>query len=104
MNKNEYHRRREKLFETIGDGVAILPAYDYKTMSNDVHYEFRQQSDFLYFTGFEEPNSVALFEGGNEKNTVYLYPKKIKISKYGMVEDMGLREQSKYLEQMRHFK
>ena len=46
MDKNEYHRRREKLFETIGDGVAILPAYDYKTMSNDVHYEFRQQSDF----------------------------------------------------------
>ena len=42
--------------------------------------------------------------GVKKKNTVYLYPKKTKISKYGMVEDMGLREQSKYLEQMRHFK
>ena len=78
MDKNEYHRRREKLFETIGDGVAILPAYDYKTMSNDVHYEFRQQSDFLYFTGFEEPNSVALFEGGNEKKYSLFVPKKDK--------------------------
>ena len=78
MDKNEYHRRREKLFETIGDGVAILPAYDYKIMSNDVHYEFRQQSDFLYFTGFEEPNSVALFEGGNEKKYSLFVPKKDK--------------------------
>ena len=78
MDKNEYHRRREKLFETIGDGVAILPAYDYKTMSNDVHYEFRQQSDFLYFTGFEEPNSVALFEGGKEKKYSLFVPKKDK--------------------------
>ena len=78
MDKNEYHRRREKLFETIGDGVAILPAYDYKTMSNDVHYEFRQQSDFLYFTGFEEANSVALFEGGNEKKYSLFVPKKDK--------------------------
>ena len=78
MDKNEYHRRREKLFETIGDGVAILPAYDYKIMSNDVHYEFRQQSDFLYFTGFEEPNSVALFEGGKEKKYSLFVPKKDK--------------------------
>lgn len=78
MDKNEYHNRREKLFKTIGDGVAILPAYDYKTMSNDVHYEFRQQSDFLYFTGFEEPNSVALFEGGNEKKYSLFVPKKDK--------------------------
>ena len=78
MDKNEYHRRREKLFETIGDGVAILPAYDYKTMSNDVHYEFRQQSDFLYFTGFEEPNSVALFEGSKEKKYSLFVPKKDK--------------------------
>ena len=78
MDKNEYHRRREKLFETIGDGVAILPAYDYKTMSNDVHYEFRQQSDFLYFTGFEEPNSVAIFEGGHEKKYSLFVPKKDK--------------------------
>ena len=78
MDKNEYHRRREKLFETIGDGVAILPAYDYKIMSNDVHYEFRQQSDFLYFTGFEEPNSVAIFEGGHEKKYSLFVPKKDK--------------------------
>ena len=78
MDKKEYLNRREKLFETIGDGVAILPAYDYKTMSNDVHYEFRQQSDFLYFTGFDEPNSVALFEGGNEKKYTLFVPKKDK--------------------------
>jgi len=78
MDKKEYLNRREKLFETIGDGVAILPAYDYKTMSNDVHYEFRQQSDFLYFTGFDEPNSVALFEGGKEKKYTLFVPKKDK--------------------------
>ena len=78
MDKKEYLNRREKLFETIGDGIAILPAYDYKTMSNDVHYEFRQQSDFLYFTGFDEPNSVALFEGGKEKKYTLFVPKKDK--------------------------
>lgn len=47
-------------------------------MSNDVHYEFRQQSDFLYFTGFPEPDSIALIEVGETTKYTLFVPKRDK--------------------------
>ena len=40
--------------------VAIIPSAREATRSNDTNYRFRQNSDFLYLTGFEEPESVAV--------------------------------------------
>src|SRR5204863_9924874 len=40
--------------------VAIIPAAHDTTRSNDTHYRFRQDSDFFYLTGFEEPDAVAV--------------------------------------------
>jgi Xaa-Pro aminopeptidase len=53
------------------DGIAILPAAPIKTRSRDVEYRFRQDSDFYYLTGFEEPDSVAVLAPGR-KNGEYL--------------------------------
>jgi len=40
--------------------VAIIPGAHDTTRSNDTHYRFRQDSDFFYLTGFEEPDSLAV--------------------------------------------
>jgi len=44
------------------NSVAIIPAAREATRSNDTHYRFRQDSDFFYLTGFEEPEAIAVIK------------------------------------------
>jgi Xaa-Pro aminopeptidase len=46
------------------NSVAIIPAAREATRSNDTHYRFRQDSDFFYLTGFEEPEAIAVVKPG----------------------------------------
>jgi Xaa-Pro aminopeptidase len=46
------------------DSVAIIPAAREATRSNDTNYRFRQDSDFFYLTGFEEPEAIAVIKPG----------------------------------------
>lgn len=65
MDHEEFFKRRAKLLNAIGnDGAAILFAADECVRSGDVHYPFRQESDFFYFTGFNEPEAVAVLLPG----------------------------------------
>ncbi|HEV7395916.1 MAG TPA: Xaa-Pro aminopeptidase, partial [Pyrinomonadaceae bacterium] len=44
--------------------------------SNDTQYRYRQDSDFLYLTGFEEPESIAIIAPGREqKYTLFVRPR-----------------------------
>ena len=43
-----------------GGGVMLLPAAEEKTRNADSEYPFRQDSDFAYLTGFDEPTGCAL--------------------------------------------
>lgn len=52
--------------------VAIIPAARETTRSNDTHYRFRQDSDFFYLTGFEEPDAIAVIKPG-ETNEYVLF-------------------------------
>ncbi|PNS14931.1 hypothetical protein CAC42_2160 [Sphaceloma murrayae] len=57
----EYHERRARLAKALPrGGVAILPSADIKTRSGAVFYEFHQQPDFFYLTGFNEPEALAI--------------------------------------------
>jgi Xaa-Pro aminopeptidase len=59
--RGEFARRRTQLMRLIGsDGIAILPAAPVRNRNNDVEYHYRQDSDFHYLTGFDEPESVAV--------------------------------------------
>lgn len=42
--------------------VALLPAATVKWRSGAVFYPFRQESDFLYLTGFQEPESICAIQ------------------------------------------
>ena len=59
MNNKEFARRRKQLMGMVGQGgIVILPAAPVRLRSRDVEYRFRQDSDFYYLTGFEEPDAV----------------------------------------------
>jgi Xaa-Pro aminopeptidase len=62
----DFHRgRRAQLLELLPDnGVAFVFGAATRNRSNDVSYEYRQSSDFLYLTGSEEPGSVLLLAPG----------------------------------------
>jgi Xaa-Pro aminopeptidase len=56
--------------------VAIIPAAREATRSNDTQYRYRQDSDFLYLTGFEEPGSIAIIAPNREhKYTLFVRPR-----------------------------
>src|SRR5256886_3208247 len=56
--------------------VAIVPAAHEATRSNDTQYRFRQDSDFYYLTGFEEPEAIAVIAPGREqKYTLFVRPR-----------------------------
>lgn len=62
----DFHRgRREAVLAFLPEnGVAVIFGAPTRTRSNDVSYEYRQSSDFLYLTGSEEPGSVLLLAPG----------------------------------------
>src|SRR6266481_5651998 len=56
--------------------VAIIPSAREATRSNDTQYRFRQDSDFFYLTGFEEPESIAVIRPSHEtKYTLFVRPR-----------------------------
>ncbi|HEX5874494.1 MAG TPA: Xaa-Pro aminopeptidase [Pyrinomonadaceae bacterium] len=56
--------------------VAIIPGAHEPRRSNDTHYRFRQDSDFFYLTGFEEPDSLAVIRADKDpKYTLFVRPR-----------------------------
>ena len=59
-----YHARREKLIEELGnDAVAIFYSAPERTRNADTDYRYRQDDNFYYLTGFNEPNDILLLSG-----------------------------------------
>jgi Xaa-Pro aminopeptidase len=59
--------------EKIGAGTAIFRSAPTAVMHNDVEYNFRQDSDFFYLTGFDEANAVAVFAPHHEEHQFVLF-------------------------------
>ncbi|MDD3516972.1 MAG: Xaa-Pro aminopeptidase [Chromatiales bacterium] len=65
MPPREFVRRRNQLMRVMGDGaIAVIPAAPVRLRNHDVEYPYRQDSDFLYLTGFQEPEAVAVLVPG----------------------------------------
>ncbi len=63
-----FAQRRQELMELMGDGaVALVPCAPEAPRNRDVHYPYRQDSDFYYLTGFPEPEAVAVLVPGSEQ-------------------------------------
>lgn len=68
-----YHGRRLRVAAAIGDGVAVIPAARERLRSNDTDYEFRQNSDFWYVTGFDEPDAALVIAPHHERERVVAF-------------------------------
>ena len=74
MNNKEFVRRRKQLLTMVGDGgIAILPAAPVRTRTRDIEHRYRQDSDFYYLTGFEEPDAVAVLAPGRDNGEYRLF-------------------------------
>lgn len=69
----DYAARRQQLMAKIGNGTAIFRSATMAVMHNDVEYNFRQDSDFFYLTGFNEPEAVAVFAPHHEEHHFILF-------------------------------
>ncbi len=64
--------------EQLGSAAAVIPASPLATHHADCEWPFRQNSDFFYLTGFDEPDAVALLlphrpEG--ERYVLFVHPR-----------------------------
>ncbi len=67
-------RRRKQLMQAAGDqAILILPAAPERLRSRDTHYPYRQDSDFWYLTGFDEPEAVLVLVPGRKHGESILF-------------------------------
>lgn len=70
----EFAQRRQQLLSTLGKGtLAILPSARSHIRNQDAEYPFRQNSDFYYYTGLNEPDCVAVFKAGSSDGEFILF-------------------------------
>lgn len=56
-----FRTNRERLLRSIGDSaVAVLYSAPEHVRTNDTQFKFRQDDDFFYLTGCNEPNSLLI--------------------------------------------
>jgi Xaa-Pro aminopeptidase len=72
-------RRRAAFFDKMAaastSAVAVFPAAPVFLRNNDVEHEYRQDSDFFYLTGFDEPESVLVLDAQERKTTLFVRPR-----------------------------
>jgi Xaa-Pro aminopeptidase len=60
----EYQKRRAHLLARLkkasAHAIAVIPSAQLQTRSRDTEFPFRQDSDFFYLTGFNEPNAMLV--------------------------------------------
>jgi Xaa-Pro aminopeptidase len=74
--KPDFKRRRERVIEAIRPGTLVLFSAPLAIRNNDVEHEYRQDSDFYYLTGFDEPESaLVLTTAPQPKLTLFVLPR-----------------------------
>ncbi|MBT9431102.1 Xaa-Pro aminopeptidase [Candidatus Sodalis endolongispinus] len=69
MTPQEYTRRRQGLLAKMAPGsAALIFAAPEATRSADSDYPYRQNSDFWYFTGFNEPQALLILVKSDESH------------------------------------
>ena len=69
-----YRRRRRQLMRMAGeDAILVLPAAPERVRSRDTHYPYRQDSDVLYLSGFQEPEAVLVLVPGRSHGESLLF-------------------------------
>ncbi|WP_444943021.1 aminopeptidase P N-terminal domain-containing protein [Microbulbifer sp. ZKSA006] len=74
ISRSEYTRRRERLMAELPAGsLAIVSSAGEQLRSRDTFFPFRQDSDFLYLTGFDEPEALLVLVPGRAQGEALLF-------------------------------
>ncbi len=79
-NSKVFEERREIFLKKLNGKAAIIPSSNLVQHHADCEYPFRQDSNFWYLTGFDEPDSIALFLSNKpigERFILFVAPKDI---------------------------
>lgn len=72
--QKEFARRRKQFIRMVGNGnIAVLASSSIMQRNSDVDFPFRQNSDFFYLSGFDEPEAVIVFVPGREQGEYVLF-------------------------------
>jgi len=72
--QQEFARRRQQFLRMIGTGnIAVIASASVLMRNSDVEFPFRQNSDFFYLSGFDEPESVIVFVPGRKQGEYILF-------------------------------
>lgn len=74
ISQETHLRRRRRLLQALPPGsVALISGASLVSRNRDAEYPFRQNSDFHYLTGFDEPDALLLLKPGREEGEVVLF-------------------------------
>ncbi|HZJ94470.1 MAG TPA: Xaa-Pro aminopeptidase [Thiopseudomonas sp.] len=74
ISPSEYAQRRQQLMQRMTpNSIAVLPAAATSTRNNSVDYPYRQDSDFYYLSGFQEPEAVLVLIPKREHGEFILF-------------------------------
>lgn len=69
-----YQARREALLAGVGqNAIVVIPSATELRRSRDTEFLFRQDSDFFYLTGFNEPDAVLVLYQDNNESVQHLF-------------------------------
>ncbi len=102
ITQKEYQTRRHALAERLPSNcMAVIPAASESLRNGDAHFRFRQDSDFYYLTGFNEPDAVlVIISGPKSQSILFNRPKNpseeqwtgTRLGQEGAVEHLGMSE------------
>jgi len=71
---SNYADRRRRLADAMGPGsIAILPTAVVSRRNQDTEYPYRGSSDFLYLTGFPEPEVIMVLLPGSRRSRYIIF-------------------------------
>ena len=72
--QDDLRARRARAMERLGPtSLAIFWSAPTRVYSSDVEYEYRQDSNFLYLTGIDQPESILVLMPGNKTRKEVLF-------------------------------
>ncbi|MDD7986632.1 aminopeptidase P family protein [Lentisphaera marina] len=68
-------QNRKKLLELYEDEILVIPGNFLRQKNSDVHYAFRQDSDFSYLCPYPEPDSIMVLDASDHSFHLFVLPK-----------------------------
>jgi Xaa-Pro aminopeptidase len=72
-----YRERREQLLNSLRGSAAVIPSARILPRNSDTDFPFRQNSDFFYLTGFDEPDAILVLAPEHPEHRSVLFLRKL---------------------------